>query len=68
MPSPEDKARGNIDQLLTKAGWTVRDQSHANILAHRGLAIRNFTLKPGHGHESKGESVNSFIFSFPFER
>jgi type I restriction enzyme R subunit len=49
MPTPEDKARENIDRLLTQAGWAVRDQSDANILAYRGLAIRNFTLKPGHG-------------------
>ena len=49
MPTPEDQARENIDQLLTKAGWAVRDQSEANILAYRGIAIRNFTLKQGHG-------------------
>ena len=49
MPSPEDQARENIDRLLTKAGWAVRDQSNANILAYRGVAIRNFTLKSGHG-------------------
>jgi type I restriction enzyme R subunit len=49
MPTPEDKARENIDRLLTQASWAVRDQSDANILAYRGVAIRNFTLKPGHG-------------------
>jgi type I restriction enzyme R subunit len=49
MPTPEDKARENIDRLLTQAGWAVRAQNEANILAYRGLAIRNFTLKPGHG-------------------
>jgi len=49
VPTPEDKARENIDRLLIKAGWAVRDQSDANILAHRGVAIRNFTLKSGHG-------------------
>src|SRR5205809_4872750 len=49
MPTPEDKARENIDRLLTQAGWVVRNQSEANILAYRGVAIRNFTLKPGHG-------------------
>jgi type I restriction enzyme R subunit len=49
MPTPEDKARENIDQLLIKAGWAVRNQTDANILAYRGVAIRNFTLKPGHG-------------------
>jgi hypothetical protein len=30
MPSPEDKARENIDRLLTLAGSAVRDQSKAN--------------------------------------
>ena len=48
MPSPEDKARENIDRLLTQAGWAVHNQSDANILAYRGVAIRNFTPKPGH--------------------
>ena len=49
MPAPEDKTRENIDRLLTQAGWPVLDQSEANILAYRGVAIRNFTLKPAHG-------------------
>ena len=49
MPTPEDRARENIDRLLIQAGWAVRHQSDANILAYRGVAIRNFTLKPGHG-------------------
>jgi type I restriction enzyme R subunit len=49
MPTPEDKATENIDQFLIKAGWAVRDQTDANILAYRGVAIRKFTLKPGHG-------------------
>jgi hypothetical protein len=31
MPNPEDKARENIDRLLTQADWAVRDQSDANI-------------------------------------
>jgi type I restriction enzyme, R subunit len=47
MPTPEDKARENIDRLLTQAGWAVRNQSDTNILAYRGVPIRNFTLKPG---------------------
>lgn len=49
MPTPEDKARESIDRLLTQAGWAVRNQSDANILAYRGVAIRNSTLKPGEG-------------------
>jgi hypothetical protein len=49
MPSPEEKARENIDRLLTQTGWAVRNQSDANILAYSGVAIRNFSLKPRHG-------------------
>jgi len=39
MSNPEDKARENIDRLLSQAGWAVRDQSDANILPYRGVAI-----------------------------
>lgn len=35
--------------MLTKSGWDVRDQNDAHISAYRGLVIRNFTLKQGHG-------------------
>jgi len=49
MPIPENKARENLDRLITQAAWAARDQSDANILAYRGVAIRNFTLKQGHG-------------------
>lgn len=49
MLTPEDQARENIDHLQTQAGWAVRNQSDANILAYRGVAIRNFTLKQGTG-------------------
>jgi type I site-specific restriction endonuclease len=42
MPSPEDKARKNIDRLLTQSGWAVRDQGGANILAFE--ALRSATL------------------------
>jgi len=40
MPTPEDKAKKNIDCLLSNA--TVRNQSDAHLLAYRGLAIRGF--------------------------
>lgn len=49
MSQPEDQARENIDRMLTEAGWAVRDQGEAHISAYRGLAIRNFSLKSGHG-------------------
>jgi hypothetical protein len=44
MPTPEDKARENIDRLLTQAGWVVVHQSDTNILAYRAVAIRDFAL------------------------
>jgi type I restriction enzyme R subunit len=47
--SPEELARQNIDRLLAQAGWHVCDASATNIHAARGVAIREFPLKPGHG-------------------
>jgi type I site-specific restriction endonuclease len=50
MPiTPEDLARQNIDQLLTAAGWIIQDRGAANITAGRGVAIREFPMKKGHG-------------------
>ncbi|MBI3001428.1 MAG: hypothetical protein HYY46_23685 [Deltaproteobacteria bacterium] len=49
MTEPEDQARENIDRMLTRSGWAMRDQGDAHISAYRALAIRNFTLKQGHG-------------------
>ena len=49
MPTPKDQARENIAYLLTQAAWAVRNQNTANILAFRGVAIRNFTSNPRHG-------------------
>jgi type I restriction enzyme R subunit len=49
MTTPEDEARETIDRLLSQASWAVCNQGDANILANRGVAIRNFTLKSGHG-------------------
>lgn len=40
MAQQEQHARETIDELLTGAGWVVGDASKINILAHRGLAIR----------------------------
>lgn len=48
-PTPEDKAREVIDAMLEKAGWHIYDLKEANIYAHRGVVIRNFPLKSGHG-------------------
>ena len=47
--TPEQKARVQIDALLTSAGWTVQDHDAVNLYAGRGVAVREFGLKPGHG-------------------
>jgi hypothetical protein len=44
MSTLEDKARKNIDWLLYQAGWAIRDQNEANIMAHREVAIRKLGL------------------------
>jgi type I restriction enzyme R subunit len=50
MPdTPEEKARKTIDELLTKAGWTIQDREEVNVSAARGVAIREFPLKSGYG-------------------
>jgi type I restriction enzyme R subunit len=50
MPiTPEDRARQNIDSLLTDSGWVVQDKRATNLSAARGVAVREFPLKSGHG-------------------
>ncbi|HZI58348.1 MAG TPA: hypothetical protein VFF39_16315 [Verrucomicrobiae bacterium] len=50
MPlSPEQKARLNIDKLLTDAGRLIQNRKDANPVACRGVAIREFPLKPDFG-------------------
>jgi type I restriction enzyme R subunit len=46
---PEDQAREQIDRMLQDAGWAVQDAARANIHASHGVALRNFSLRPGHG-------------------
>src|SRR6267143_5223492 len=50
MPeSPEARARKNIDQLLTASDWVVQSREDVNLAAGRGIAIRQFPMKPGYG-------------------
>lgn len=49
MAQHEYQARKLIDQLLHAAGWLVQDADAAHISATRGVAIREFPLKRGHG-------------------
>ena len=46
---PEDRARTNIDRLLTDAGWLIQNRDSINVDAARGIAIREFPLSPGYG-------------------
>ncbi len=48
-PQPEQQAREEIDRLLAAAGWRLFDLAQANIHAGRGVALREFPLKSGHG-------------------
>src|SRR5690606_38675487 len=47
---PEEEARESIDAALELAGWLVQDRNAANIGAGRGVAICEYSLKPGHGY------------------
>jgi hypothetical protein len=44
--NPEERARQQIDRLLTAAGWVIQDVKADDILAARGVAIREFQLNP----------------------
>ena len=45
----EARARVLIDRQLTEAGWSVQDKKATNLFASEGVAVREVTLKPGHG-------------------
>ena len=47
--NPEQQARENIDRLLEQAGWAVQNAGAINLYASAGVAVREFSLKPGHG-------------------
>jgi type I restriction enzyme R subunit len=44
---PEEQARQNIDQLLTKAGWIIQDVNEINLGAGLGVAVREYPTKTG---------------------
>jgi type I restriction enzyme, R subunit len=50
MPeTPEQKARREIDGDLTVAGWLVQDREELDLSSGRGIAVREFPMKPGFG-------------------
>ena len=48
--TPEQQARERIDQALEQAGWLIQDYDDMNIDAGRGVAIREYRMKRGHGY------------------
>jgi type I restriction enzyme, R subunit len=46
---PEGRARARIDEMLAAAGWAVQDARSVNLGASRGVAVREFVLRPPHG-------------------
>ena len=49
MITPEAQARINIDAMLEQAGWVLQNTDSMNLYAGTGVAVREFSLKPGHG-------------------
>ncbi len=49
MSTPEQRARANIDRLLELAGWAVQNVVDLNLHGPRGVAVREFPLRTGHG-------------------
>jgi type I restriction enzyme R subunit len=45
--TPEDRARQQIDALLVLCGWVVQDKNDANLLAARGVAVREVSFNTG---------------------
>lgn len=47
--TPEARARVAIDRMLVAAGWAVQNYSAVNLTASKGVAVREFVMKPPHG-------------------
>ncbi len=45
--TPEEKARDNIDKMLTSAGWVVQPKKKVDLSAARGVAIREYQTDIG---------------------
>jgi type I restriction enzyme, R subunit len=45
----EARARVEIDRQLEAAGWAVQSMDTLNLAAAKGVAVREFVLKPPHG-------------------
>ncbi|WP_246343767.1 hypothetical protein [Adhaeribacter radiodurans] len=45
--NPEQKARDEIDKLLTASGWIIQDKKKVNLSAGIGIAIREYQTDVG---------------------
>jgi type I restriction enzyme R subunit len=45
--TPEEKARQQIDAILSRCGWTVQDKSQMNLHVAKGVALRELSFKTG---------------------
>jgi type I restriction enzyme R subunit len=45
--TPEQKARKDIDRLLSLAGWTVQSRDKINLGASLGVAVREYPTNSG---------------------
>ena len=45
--NPEQKARDNIDALLTRAGWVVQSAKKIDLNAGTGQAVREYQTDVG---------------------
>jgi type I restriction enzyme, R subunit len=47
--TPEELARVDIDAQLVEAGWEVQDNADIHLQSGKGIAVREYPMKPGHG-------------------
>jgi hypothetical protein len=47
-PTPEQRARQDIDAALAAAGWVVQDRPQMNLAAGPGVAVREFRWETPH--------------------
>ena len=47
MTTPEEKARQQIDKLLSSVSRTIQDLSEINLSTSTGIAVREFPLESG---------------------
>ena len=47
LQSPEELARGKIDDLLAQAGWVIQNRNDFDRNASLGVAVREFSLPAG---------------------